>query len=112
LATQLDQLFRTHVNKKENAIIINTQTQLKQPTQDVLKYRQPMLIELHELCKKYRTKCAVSNINLSVFGGEVFGFLGPNGVGKTTTIKMIVGLLQPSAGTVKVGGYDIVRRPI
>ncbi len=93
-------------------MITNTPIQIKQAARELLKHTQPPLIELHELCKKYGTKCAVSAVNLSVFGGEVFGFLGPNGAGKTTTIKMIVGLLQPTAGTVKVGGYDIVRQPI
>ena len=93
-------------------MITNAPTQGKQAVQVVSKYSQSPLIELHDLCKKYGTKCAVSNVNLSVFGGEVFGFLGPNGAGKTTTIKMIVGLLQPTAGDVKVGGYDIVKQPL
>jgi ABC-2 type transport system ATP-binding protein len=72
----------------------------------------PQLIELHDLCKKYGTKCAVDHVNLSVFGGEVFGFLGPNGAGKTTTIKMMVGLLQPTSGAVKVAGYDMQKQPL
>ena len=93
-------------------MLANFQTQVKQETPGASPDGASQLIELHDLCKKYGTKCAVSNVNLSVFGGEVFGFLGPNGAGKTTTIKMIVGLLQPTAGTVKVGGYDIVRQPI
>ena len=79
-------------------MITNVPTQGKQAVQDLSKYSRSPLIELHDLCKKYGTKCAVSNVNLSVFGGEVFGFLGPNGAGKTTTIKMIVGLLQPTSG--------------
>ncbi len=93
-------------------MITNAPTQDKHADQDLSKYRRSSLIELHDLCKKYGTKCAVSNVNLSVFGGEVFGFLGPNGAGKTTTIKMIVGLLQPSSGTVQVAGYDMQSQPL
>ena len=93
-------------------MITNTHTQIEQATRADLEYVRQPLIELHDLCKKYGTKCAVSNVNLSVFGGEVFGFLGPNGAGKTTTIKMIVGLLQPTSGTVKVAGYDMQSQPL
>jgi ABC-2 type transport system ATP-binding protein len=66
-----------------------------------------ILIEAHNLVKRFGTKLAVNNVSLDVHAGEVFGFLGPNGAGKTTTIKMVVGLLQPSSGTVKVAGYDV-----
>ncbi len=93
-------------------MITNNHTQIRTPSSGVVELRPVPYIELHDLCKKYGTKSAVNCINLKVYGGEVFGFLGPNGAGKTTTIKMIVGLLRPSAGTVKVGGYDIVSDPI
>jgi len=66
-----------------------------------------ILIEAHNLVKRFGTKVAVNNVSLDVHAGEVFGFLGPNGAGKTTTIKMVVGLLQPTSGTVKVAGYDV-----
>src|SRR5512132_4081821 len=65
------------------------------------------LIETRNLMKRYGDKVAVDNVSFSVYGGEVFGFLGPNGAGKTTTINMIVGLLQPTSGTVHVAGYDV-----
>jgi ABC-2 type transport system ATP-binding protein len=71
-----------------------------------------VLIETHNLVKKYGDKVAVKDVSFSVNGGEVFGFLGPNGAGKTTTIKVIVGLLQPTSGTVTVGGYDIQAQPL
>ena len=71
-----------------------------------------ILIEAHNLVKRYGDKLAVNNVSLDVHGGEVFGFLGPNGAGKTTTIKMIVGLLQPTSGTVKVAGYDVQSHPL
>ncbi len=68
---------------------------------------ESVLIETHNLIKKYGDKLAVNDVSFEVRGGEVFGFLGPNGAGKTTTIKIIVGLLQPTSGTVKVAGYDV-----
>lgn len=70
-------------------------------------------IELQSLSKVYYNKDktatinAVDNINLKINKGEIFGFLGPNGAGKTTTIKMICNLITPSAGTIKLNGYDV-----
>jgi len=70
------------------------------------------LVETSHLVKNYGDKPAVDDVTFQVYGGEIFGFLGPNGAGKTTTIKMIVGLLHPTAGSVKVGGYDVVQQPV
>ena len=69
------------------------------------------MIELREITKKYGDFRAVDNLNLTVARGEIFGFLGPNGAGKTTTIKMVAGVLEPSAGTITVGGIDILKQP-
>ena len=69
------------------------------------------MIELREITKKYGDFRAVDNLNLTVARGEIFGFLGPNGAGKTTTIKMIAGVLEPSAGTITVGGIDVLKQP-
>ena len=65
------------------------------------------MIEIRGVTKRYGSKLAVSDLNLSVPDGELFAFLGPNGAGKTTTIKMLCGLLFPTEGTVKVGGFDM-----
>lgn len=54
---------------------------------------------------------AVDSLTLSVARGEVFGLLGPNGSGKTTTIRMLCGLLEPTQGTASVAGRDVVREP-
>jgi ABC-2 type transport system ATP-binding protein len=70
------------------------------------------LIQTRHLVKKYGNKIAIQDVSFQVYGGEIFGFLGPNGAGKTTTIKMLVGLLQPTSGSIKVGGYDVLTRPI
>ena len=65
------------------------------------------MIELENVTKRYGTKLAVENLNLTIAKGELFAFLGPNGAGKTTTIKMICGLLFPTSGIVRVGGFDV-----
>ncbi len=68
-------------------------------------------VSVSGLTKRFDGFTAVENISFDVRAGEVFGFLGPNGSGKTTTIRMLCGLLPPSAGTGTVGGWDIVREP-
>jgi ABC-2 type transport system ATP-binding protein len=52
---------------------------------------------------------AVNGLNLEIRKGEMFGFLGPNGAGKTTTINMLCGLLEPTAGSASVAGYDVTK---
>jgi ABC-2 type transport system ATP-binding protein len=70
------------------------------------------MIKVHNLAKDFGAKRAVDGISFSVDRGEVLGFLGPNGAGKSTTMRMITGFIPPSAGTVSVGGFDIVEQPI
>ena len=53
---------------------------------------------------------AVDGIDLHVAPGEIYGFLGPNGAGKSTTVLMLTTLLPPTAGTARVGGYDVRKR--
>ncbi|MBI4591359.1 MAG: ABC transporter ATP-binding protein [Candidatus Rokubacteria bacterium] len=69
-----------------------------------------LAVRLDGLTKAFGDFVAVDHVSLSVARGEVFGFLGPNGSGKTTTIKMLCGLLAPSAGRAEVLGEDIGRR--
>lgn len=64
-------------------------------------------IEVYELTKKFGDFTAVDHVTFSVKRGEIFGFLGANGAGKSTTIRMLCGLLQSTSGTALVGGYDI-----
>jgi ABC-2 type transport system ATP-binding protein len=64
-------------------------------------------ISVTDLTKRFGDFTAVNQINLEVFPGEIFGFLGPNGSGKTTTIRMMLGLLKPTAGFVEVLGMSI-----
>lgn len=70
------------------------------------------MIAIHDLTKKYGDFTAVDNLSLRAGRGEIFGFLGPNGAGKTTTIRIIAGLSLPTAGTVEIGGIDVVAEPV
>ncbi|MCB1747164.1 MAG: ABC transporter ATP-binding protein [Gammaproteobacteria bacterium] len=70
------------------------------------------LIEVNGLSKNFGTLRAVDDVSLEVRRGEVLGFLGPNGAGKSTTMKMITGFLAPSAGHIRVAGFDIDTHPL
>jgi ABC-2 type transport system ATP-binding protein len=70
------------------------------------------VIEARGLTKRYGRTVAVDHLDLTVEKGEVFGVLGPNGSGKTTTILMLLGLTEPSAGSVHVLGFDPLRQPL
>jgi ABC-2 type transport system ATP-binding protein len=70
------------------------------------------VISTTDLTKKYGGFVAVDRLNLKVQAGEVFGLLGPNGAGKTTTILMLLGLTEPSSGSVRVLGLDPARQPL
>lgn len=70
------------------------------------------LIELSGLTKRYGNHTAVDGLNLAIQQGEIFGLLGPNGAGKTTTILMMLGLAEPTSGTVYVKGLDPARSPL
>jgi ABC-2 type transport system ATP-binding protein len=65
------------------------------------------ILEVENLVKKYGDFAAVDGVNFTVEEGEVFGLLGPNGAGKTQTISMLTGVVEPSGGTARIGGYDI-----
>jgi ABC-2 type transport system ATP-binding protein len=66
-------------------------------------------IVVHGLRKTFGTMVAVEGLDLTIHRGEVFGLLGPNGSGKTTTIRMLCGLMVPSGGSATVVGFDVVR---
>ncbi|MBP1853534.1 ABC transporter ATP-binding protein [Rhizobium halophytocola] len=70
------------------------------------------VIEARGLTKRYGAAVAVDALDLTIHRGEVFGLLGPNGAGKTTTILLLLGLTEPSGGTVKVLGRDPLREPL
>lgn len=68
-------------------------------------------VETHDLTRRFGAVTAVRQLTLRIDAGEVFGLLGPNGSGKTTTIRMLCGLLAPSAGGATVAGIDVVAAP-
>ncbi len=70
------------------------------------------MIELHDLVKHFGEVRAVDGISLTVPPGEFFAVLGPNAAGKTTTIKMVVGLIKPTSGSARVAGFDVQTQPL
>jgi ABC-2 type transport system ATP-binding protein len=75
------------------------------------------MVEVRDLVKTYKRADgtevqAVKGINLDIYKGEIFSLLGPNGAGKTTTISMISGLLEPTRGEARIGGYSIAKEPL
>src|SRR5580704_4013480 len=70
------------------------------------------MIELIHLVKNFGELVAVNDLSLSVAKGEFFAVLGPNAAGKTTTIKILVGLMKPTSGSARIGGIDVQTHPI
>jgi len=71
-----------------------------------------LVVEARDIEKKYGDFKAVDGISFHVAQGEIFGLLGPNGAGKTTTILMLLGMTEPTAGEIKVCGYDPNKEPL
>jgi ABC-2 type transport system ATP-binding protein len=69
------------------------------------------VIEVRELTRQFGSFVAVDHVSFDVREGEIFGYLGANGAGKSTTIRMMCGLLSPSSGTARVAGIDVGRDP-
>jgi len=70
------------------------------------------ILEAHNLGKSYANKPVVRNVSLTLKRGEVVGLLGPNGAGKTTCFYMIMGLIRPDYGTIRVNDYDVTNMPM
>jgi ABC-2 type transport system ATP-binding protein len=70
------------------------------------------MITLRNVSKSFRGTAAVKDLSVVIGKGEIFGLVGPNGAGKTTTIRMMTGLLVPDAGTILIGGHNIVSDPV
>jgi ABC-2 type transport system ATP-binding protein len=68
-------------------------------------------IELRGLTKRFDNVIAVNDLTLSVGAGEIFGLVGPDGAGKTTTIRMMAGIMQPDAGEITIAGCDVIKDP-
>lgn len=83
----------------------NVQSEIQNPKSKIENYA----VTVEGLTKRFGSFTAVDGISFTVRSGEIFGFLGPNGSGKTTTIRMLTGLLPPTAGAGTVAGFDILR---
>jgi ABC-2 type transport system ATP-binding protein len=70
------------------------------------------VVEIETLTRRFGTFTAVDPVTLTANAGEVFGLLGSNGAGKSTTIKMLITLLPPSSGDARVGGFSITTQPV
>lgn len=70
------------------------------------------ILETQQLTRKYGRRVVVDHLSMMVEGGDIFGFLGRNGAGKSTTIRMALGLVRPTSGSVRVLGYDMARQPL
>lgn len=81
------------------------------PTRPLLSQTSAVL-DVSGLSIYYGPKCAVRDLCLKVFRGEIFGLLGPNGAGKTSTLSAIEGLRKPRSGTISLDGTDVLRHPI
>ena len=70
-----------------------------------------MIIELHELTRTFGALTAVDRLTLEVGEGEIFGLVGPDGAGKTTTLRMLASLIEPTDGWARVAGHDVSKEP-
>ncbi len=73
--------------------------------------QKEVIIETHNLRKEFNKTLAVDNLDLSVYRGEVFGLVGPDGAGKTTTLRLLSAIMDPTKGSATVDGFDTVRSP-
>jgi ABC-2 type transport system ATP-binding protein len=71
-----------------------------------------VVLQTRDLTKKYGKRTVVDRLSLNVERGDIFGFLGQNGAGKSTTMRMLLGLVRPSAGSVQLLGFDMSRKPL
>lgn len=69
------------------------------------------MLKVEKLTKHFGSNKAVDDVSFEVKSGEIFSLIGPNSSGKTTIIKSIAGLLQPTSGSIQVGGYEVVKNP-
>src|SRR5215831_7612696 len=67
------------------------------------------IIETRDLTRRFGALIAVDHLNLTIAKGEIFGLVGPDGAGKTTTLRMLCGLMDPTEGSARVAGHDVAR---
>lgn len=67
------------------------------------------ILQTKELCKKFAHTAAVNRVSMNIQQGDIYGFIGENGAGKTTFMRMVAGLASPTSGTIKLFGQKICR---
>ena len=75
------------------------------------KQKSPPIIQTNNLTRDFKTIRAVNSISLEIKKGELFGLVGPDGAGKTTTLRLLAGLLDITEGSAVVAGYDLEKQP-
>src|SRR5262249_45782837 len=70
------------------------------------------MVSLHQLTKRFGTQTAADAISFEIPAGQIDGFLGPNGAGNTTTLKMVTGMIEPTSGSALICGFDLAREAI
>jgi len=73
--------------------------------------KAPAVIECEDLVHSFGAKSVLSGVTFRVARGSIFGFIGPNGAGKTTTRRILATLLEPTSGTARIAGHDVVTHP-
>ncbi|HXI40625.1 MAG TPA: ABC transporter ATP-binding protein, partial [Bryobacteraceae bacterium] len=69
------------------------------------------IVETRALNRRFGSLTAVAGLDMEVARGEIFGLVGPDGAGKTTTVRMLAGLMEPTSGEARVAGFDVAREP-
>ena len=70
------------------------------------------IIEFNDVSLSYGNRLILDNLNFKINEGQIFGMLGPNGVGKSTIFNLITGLIKPNSGKIKIAGQDVTNYPI
>ncbi len=109
IAASLEDVFVTRLAELEETAPGHTVSNNLANTHATSNSADDITVEVADLTRKFGNFTAVDRVNFSVKRGEIFGLLGPNGSGKTTTIRMITGLLEPTAGSARVMAYDMAR---
>ena len=79
------------------------------PKHKMTMIEKEIVIKTDKLTKKFGDFIAANEITFEVFNGEIFGFLGANGAGKTTAMKMLIGISKPSSGNATIAGFDVYK---
>jgi ABC-2 type transport system ATP-binding protein len=84
---------------------------MTEPRNEGTRAERSVVVDVRGLTRRFGPVTAVEDVSFQIHRGEIFGMLGPNGSGKTTTIRMLCGLLVPTAGSATVAGHDVEREP-